>query len=69
MCGGMRAFDGDAETALDLLEGLVPRVSPGYLKWISSDNDLDPVRDHPRYITLAAKIQHRFSEANDPRNG
>ena len=54
---------GDADTAIDLLEGLVPKVSTGYLRWFEADNDLDPIRDHPRYAVLQAAVQKRLAEA------
>jgi adenylate cyclase len=44
----------DAEAACDLLEGVVTKVSPGWLKWMDVDNSLDPIREFPRYKALRA---------------
>jgi adenylate cyclase len=46
----MAKVDGDA--ACELLEGVVTKVSPGWLKWMDIDNSLDPIRDFPRYRAL-----------------
>ena len=35
-------------------------VSAGWLKWIDADNSLDPIRDHPRFVTLIARGRARF---------
>ncbi|MFT3727299.1 MAG: adenylate/guanylate cyclase domain-containing protein [Terricaulis sp.] len=49
---GMAAVD--ADLACTLLEGILPRVSPGWRKWIGLDNSLDPIRAFPRFIALCA---------------
>src|SRR5262249_20159234 len=44
---GMAKIDPDAACAL--LEGIVAKVSSGWLKWMDVDNSLDPIREIPRY--------------------
>lgn len=46
---------GDHEAALDLLEKVIPRAS-AHRYWWSSDPDLDPIRDHPRYKRLVEAV-------------
>lgn len=52
----------DADTAIDLLEIVVPKVNPGWLAWMQVDNSLDPIRDHPRYKTLIEAAQARLAQ-------
>jgi hypothetical protein len=47
---------GEADKAVDLLEGIVGKISPGWAKWIEIDNSLDPIRDHPRYKVFHAAL-------------
>jgi adenylate cyclase len=54
----------DAEAAVELLEGIIDRVSGGWISWIDHDNSLDPVRDHPRFVALMQKA--RAHAAADP---
>ncbi len=44
---------GEIEAALDLLEKAVPRTKQ--IMWWQSDPDLDPIRNHPRYIKLVER--------------
>ncbi len=48
---------GEKEKALDLLERWVMRAKPGTLDWISRDTDLDPIRDHPRFLPLLRRVE------------
>lgn len=43
----------ETETALDLLEKIIPRTKQ--IMWWQSDPDLDPIRDHPRYKRLVER--------------
>lgn len=45
---------GDNEAALDLLEKVIPQASV-HRHWWTSDPDLDPIRDHPRYKDLVER--------------
>ena len=45
----------DADTAIDLLMGVVPKVNSGWLRWMHVDTSLDPIRDDPRFKALVAR--------------
>lgn len=45
-----QALAGDAEEALDHLERAVA-ADPRAKEWASEDGDLDPIRDHPRFVS------------------
>jgi len=48
---------GDFESALGLLEQLVPRLSPHMKSWIKVDSDLDALRSHPRFQKTLQSIE------------
>ncbi len=50
---------GEAETACNLLDRVVDRVSGGWLEWIEKDNSLDPIREYPRFIGLMEQVKAR----------
>jgi adenylate cyclase len=52
---------GEIDWALDLIEATVKATLIGNLNWIATDNDLDPVREHPRYIAMMAEAHARLS--------
>ncbi|MGQ0532809.1 MAG: TPR end-of-group domain-containing protein [Caulobacteraceae bacterium] len=58
-CALIRA--GEVEWALDLIETTVKATLRGNLNWIATDNDLDPVRDHPRYKAMMAEAHARLA--------
>ena len=62
-CG--MALLGEAETACDLLDRVVDRVSGGWLEWIEKDNSLDPIRDYPRFVALMEQVKARKDELAD----
>ena len=47
---------GDIETAIDCLE---KAITSGMAQkdWIEHDSDLDPLRNHPRFLTLQQKLR------------
>jgi adenylate cyclase len=47
---------GDVDAAMELIEPLVGKISPGWAHWIDIDNSLDPIRDHPRFQAFRAKL-------------
>jgi adenylate cyclase len=49
----------DAEAACDLLDGIIDRVSKGWLLWMGQDNSLDPMRDHPRFRAVMERGRAR----------
>jgi adenylate cyclase len=46
---------GDVEKAIDLLEIVVREISEEAREWFKTDPDIDPLRDHPRYIALMGR--------------
>ena len=50
---------GDADAACDLLDGVIDKVNASWLLWMVADNDLDPIRAHPRFMALMAKASER----------
>ncbi len=50
---------GDADAACDLLDGVIDKVNASWLLWMVTDNSLDPIRDHPRFVALMAKASER----------
>lgn len=57
-CGLIKG--GEIEWGLDLIEQVAKPSLRGNLNWIESDNDLDVVRDHPRFIKLMAEARARL---------
>jgi adenylate cyclase len=53
----------DADATCELLEGIAPNISPGWVKWMDIDNSLDPVREFPRYKALRASLLRRLAGA------
>ncbi len=49
----------DVEAACDLLDGVIEKVSGGWLRWIDTDNSLDPIRQAPRFVALIARARAR----------
>jgi adenylate cyclase len=54
---------GEKQRALDILEGVSERSSPGMLSWIEADSDLDPVRDDPRFGAMVERARARLAAA------
>ena len=50
----------DADTAVELIEPWIDQVSRGWLLWMQSDNSLDPIREHPRFVALMARGARRL---------
>ena len=50
---------GDADAACDLLDSVIDKVNASWLLWMVADNDLDPIRAHPRFVGLMAKASER----------
>ncbi|HET9354831.1 MAG TPA: tetratricopeptide repeat protein [Sphingomicrobium sp.] len=48
---------GDADRAIDVLEIWSNGVGGEQKNWFMEDADLDPIRDHPRYPALLAKLE------------
>ena len=52
----------DADAACDLLDGVVHKVTAGWLLWMDADNSLDPIRANPRYVALMARAHAGMGE-------
>jgi adenylate cyclase len=54
------ALLGETETALDALEACLPQVDPvTFSVWVAQDNDLDSLRDLPRFRQLVRDLDAR----------
>jgi len=49
----------DADTAVDLIEPWIDRISLGWIRRMQRDNSLDPIREHPRFVALMARGARR----------
>jgi adenylate cyclase len=56
----------DADTAVDLIEPWIDKVSHGWLLWMQTDNSLDPIRRHPRFVALMQRGGRRLQLEADP---
>jgi len=52
---------GERDAAVDLSSRFIDKASPGMLMWFDNDTDLDPLRDHPRFIEIMRKAKARFA--------
>jgi adenylate cyclase len=60
-CGMIKA--GEIAWGLDLIEATVKATLRGNLNWIKTDNDLDAVRDLPRFKQMMAEAEERLAKA------
>jgi adenylate cyclase len=51
----------DAEAACDVLERMIDKVNAGWFRWMETDNSLDLIRTHPRYLALISRGTARFA--------
>jgi adenylate cyclase len=56
---------GEHDRALNILEGVAERSSPGMLSWIEADSDLDPIRADPRFEAMIARAKARHAASAD----
>jgi adenylate cyclase len=61
-CAMIRA--GDTDYALDRLDEAMSIWGEANFIWAQTDNDLDPVRELPRYKAIMAAAEVRFAETN-----
>ena len=54
---------GDHDFGLDILAELGGIMNEGLVKWMESDTDFNPVRDHPRFRAVVAQANQRLSAA------
>ncbi len=57
----------ETDRAIEILEGVAERASPGMLSWIEADSDLDSVRADERYRAIIEKTKARLSRDGDVR--
>ncbi len=50
----------DVTVAVELIDGLVDRMNSTWVLWIEEDNDLDPIRDDPRFVATMKRARERF---------
>jgi adenylate cyclase len=60
-CGLIKA--GELDWGLDLVEATVKATLRGNLNWIKNDNDLDAVRELPRFKQMMADAEMRLAKA------
>ena len=53
----------DADSAVDLIEPWIDKVSQGWVRWMQKDNSLDSIREHPRFVALMARGARRLDSA------
>jgi adenylate cyclase len=51
---------GDADRAVELIEPWIDKVSHGWILWMRTDNSLDPIREHPRFVELMKRGERRL---------
>jgi adenylate cyclase len=54
---------GENNLALEALEGIAPKLSPGMVSWLEADTDLDPIREEPRFKSMMQEVKARFPKA------
>jgi adenylate cyclase len=59
-CAMIRA--GETDYALDRLEESLTKGGQASFVWAKMDNDLDPIREHPRFKAIMAAAETRFAE-------
>lgn len=47
---------GDIDTAVELLDRALPSAFEETKSWLRLDSDLDPVREHPRFLSLLNRL-------------
>jgi adenylate cyclase len=53
---------GEYDAAFDLLERVIRSGRPFWRDWIENDSDLDPLRNHPRYLQFVALLNERIPQ-------
>ncbi|HEX9472638.1 MAG TPA: TIR domain-containing protein [Steroidobacteraceae bacterium] len=51
----------ETQAALDMLSGIIERASRGWVTWLDTDTDLDPLRDNPRFVEMVRRAKARFA--------
>jgi len=56
----------EIDAAVDLIGRFIDKASHGMLMWFDNDTDLDPLRDHPRFIEIMRNAKARFAAPRGP---
>jgi adenylate cyclase len=51
---------GDVEKAVELISGILPKITPGFARWLYYDNSLDPIRDDARFKAMIAEAERLY---------
>ena len=51
----------EVDAAVDLLAGVIDKISQAWLVWLDNDTDLDPLRDDPRFIEIVRNAKACFA--------
>lgn len=51
---------GEIEMGIDLVEITIKSSKTANLIWVETDNDLDSVRAHPRFVALLEDARERY---------
>jgi len=43
---------------------VIDKGSQGWLTWLDSDTDFDPLRTHPRFVEIVKRAKARFAAAS-----
>jgi adenylate cyclase len=54
----------DFEAALELLGPLLEKFRMDGVRWMRTDPDMDPIRDHPRFKAMVAAAEARLAESS-----
>jgi adenylate cyclase len=57
----MSRWLGDKDAAIELLAGIVDRLSPSMVTYLRLDTDLDPLREDARFEALAVNAEARVA--------
>jgi len=55
----------ETKAALDMLSGIIERASRGWVTWLDTDTDLDPLRENPRFVEMVLRAKARFGTEPD----
>ncbi|MEY2853193.1 MAG: hypothetical protein RL030_325 [Pseudomonadota bacterium] len=51
----------EADLAMEALDGISMKLSPGMVTWLEADTDLDPIREDPRFKAMMEGVKARLA--------
>lgn len=51
---------GDFTVAIELIDTIADTMNSSWVQWMEEDNDLDPIREDPRFIVIMKRARARF---------